>query len=98
VTTKRTQYAAAEDSEFYTEIDVQQATDGFVLAVVRARDDRTNEFYQRVLHRYIPEVWLVDVDACRMITSRRDHEPVVVTDVVVSVQMPRVRIVLAEIF
>ena len=100
VSRKRTQYAAAEDSEFFTDIDVQHPDDGFVLAVGLSRDERIDEFHRRVLHYYVPEVWQVEDENRRVITSRRGHEPVVVegTAALRSVQMPSLVIQLAEIF
>lgn len=100
VSRKRTQYAAAEDSEFFTDIDVQHAVDGFVLGIGLSRGEESDAFHRRVLHRYIPELWFVDDDRRRVITSRRGHEPVIVEGAATlrSVQLPSITIDLADIF
>lgn len=100
VSRKRTQYAFGEDDEFFTDIDVQHPVDGFVLAVTYARGDRIDAFVCRVLHRRVPEVWLVDQDDRFVLRCRRDHpvERFTRADTLVSVQVPSLRVPLTQIF
>jgi len=99
VTRKRTQYWVDDDYAFFTDIDVQHPVDSFVLAVLKASNDHRVSFLLGALHRSCPEIWLVDPEEPCVIHSRRNRDPVHFgrDAVLISVQLPSLRIPLAEI-